>query len=400
MKVAFGTPFDAQLSFFQKKLALPTEWWDDILNEAHDRAFMVAGAMKADLLHDLQQAVEKAISGQSTLQDFRADFKAIVAKHGWTGWTGEDSAGGIAWRTRVIYQTNVATSYAAGRWKQLTDPDLIKLCPYWRYHHADGVLHPRPLHVAWNGLVLPWDHPFWKTHFPPNGWGCHCWIEAVDEAAYQDARAIGKGEAPEGWDTVNEKTGTPPGIDKGFAYAPGANTDTSLRDLVQDKLITYPPAISKALSRDVNRYINASESAATFASRVLADHSVTEPLWLGFVENATRIQAEAGIAENLQGYLVLLPSDAPRHVLLSHGHDGGGQRPAEPADYQEVWRVLAEADRIAPGAITMHGLESLVAWLQIGAEVFRAVFEVRPGKRNRALALLSLVIKTGGGGGG
>ena len=31
---------------------------------------------------------------------------------------------------------------------------------------------------------------------------------------------------------------------------------------------------------------------------------------------------------------------------------------------------------------------------EIGGEMFRAVFEVRAGKRNRALTLVSLVIKT------
>lgn len=34
-----------------------TEWWDDILGAAHDRAFIVAGAAKADF----RGAVEKAI---------------------------------------------------------------------------------------------------------------------------------------------------------------------------------------------------------------------------------------------------------------------------------------------------------------------------------------------------
>jgi uncharacterized protein with gpF-like domain len=29
----------------------------------------------------------------------------------------------------------------------------------------------RPMHAAWHNTVLPFDHPFWKTHYPPNGWG-------------------------------------------------------------------------------------------------------------------------------------------------------------------------------------------------------------------------------------
>ena len=52
MKFGFNTPFAEQIEFFRQKLNLPTEHWDDIMRETHDRAFVVAGAMKADLLDD------------------------------------------------------------------------------------------------------------------------------------------------------------------------------------------------------------------------------------------------------------------------------------------------------------------------------------------------------------
>lgn len=227
----FGTPWAEQIDFLRRKLDLPTEWWDDITGAAHDRAFIVAGAAKADLLQDLHTAVVDAASG-GALAGFRKDFKAVVAKHGWTGWTGEGSAAGEAWRTRIIYQTNMATSYAAGRYKQLTEPGFAALRPYWRYVHADGQLHPRPLHLAWNGLTLPLEHPFWKTHFAPNGWGCRCEIVAVAAPAPSAAT-----EPPAGWDKVDPATGTPPGIDPGFAYAPGANATTPLQALIDQKLI-------------------------------------------------------------------------------------------------------------------------------------------------------------------
>lgn len=229
--LGFGTPFDAQLTFFKNKLNLPTEQWDDIMNAAHDRAFIVAGVAKADLLQDLRDAVGSTMASGGGLNEFRRKFKDVVASHGWTGWTGEGSAQGEAWRTRVIYQTNMATSYAAGRYQQMTEPSFAAVRPFWKYVHADGVLHPRPLHMAWNGITLPKDHPFWQTHFAPNGWGCRCEIHPVK------APAPGAPGLPDGWDKIDPTTGAPVGIDRGFAYAPGANAATPLRSLVDQKLI-------------------------------------------------------------------------------------------------------------------------------------------------------------------
>ncbi|MDD5030376.1 MAG: phage minor head protein [Rhodoferax sp.] len=219
-------------------------FWDQII---------VAGAQKADLLNDLRRAVDKSIGGESIGQ-FRKDFAAAVAKSGWTGWTGEGTTAGVAWRTRIIYQTNIATSYAAGRWQQLNDPELLAVRPFWRYIHSDSVMSPRPQHKAWGaaGLTLPHDHPFWKTHFPPNGWGCHCSVQAVRGPKPGDATT-----PPEGWDSVDAKTGVPPGIDKGWAYAPGANARASLQSLVDAKLMKLSPELAQALRDEATLVLGA-----------------------------------------------------------------------------------------------------------------------------------------------
>jgi len=392
VQFGFGTPFFEQLEFFRKKLNLPSEHWDDIQREAHDRAFIVAGATKADLLDDLQQSVFSRMADGRGLEEFRKDFRRIVGERGWQGWTGEGSPGGFAWRTRVIYQTNMATSYAAGRYRQLTDPEYLQLRPYWRYKHADGVMNPRLQHVALNGLTLRYDHPFWKTHFPPNGWFCHCRVVPVDAREYAKAQAAGLAEPPAGWDEIDPKTGEQVGIAKGFGYTPGANADAPLRQFVQDKLITYPPAITRALSRDINRYINADERAVKWVAGVLADRSRTDPLWLGFVEDFETVSAAAEV--DVKGYMVTAPADAPRHVEASHGHDGNGQRPAEPLDYEAVVDVLNEPDALTAGKLNRHGGKTVVATKKIDGETYRAVFEVLTGKKSRMLSLLSLVIKT------
>ena len=385
---AWNAPFDAQLAFFRNKLNLPTERWTDIMRNAHDRAFMVAGAQGADLLHDLRGAIDTAISKGTGIEAFRKEFRNIVKKHGWASWTGQGYKAGEAWRTKVIYQTNMTTSYAAGRLEQLNDPDLVKVRPYWQYNHNDSVMYPRPEHVSWDGMVLPRDHAFWRTHYPPNGWGCQCWVSAVSKEAFLRATAAGKGAS------AASELGDITGIDKGFDYVPGAGVDLPLRQMVQDKLINYPPAITRALSADVNRHINATANVADFARRALDESQFDETLWLGFVENFDDVTKVAG--QDTKGHMVLLPAKAPRHHRKAHGHDGAGQRTATPADYAQIASVLAEPDSLRKGAKAERGNDTVIATKQIGQEVFRCVFEIRPGKRNRALALKSLVIKTGG----
>lgn len=157
-------PFEEAIEFFRQKLNLPTRTWKDILKGAHSRAFVVAGAIKEELIDDLRTSVGKGLIEGTTLNQFRKDFDNIVQKHGWT------YKGGTAWRTAVIFNTNLSVAYSAGHWKQMTDPDVVKARPYFRYVGSSSA-EPRTEHMKWYNLVLPADDPWWDTHYPPNGWG-------------------------------------------------------------------------------------------------------------------------------------------------------------------------------------------------------------------------------------
>jgi len=220
LALALKRPFAEQVAFFRGKLGnlVPTAKWDELWKAQHDRAFMVAGAAKADLLADLAGAVDKAIAEGETLEQFRKRFRQIVTDRGWHGWTGEGTKAGEAWRTRVIYETNLITSYSAGRLEQLRAGGYR----YWMYKHSDS-RNPRPHHRALDGVVLPADDPFWQTHYPPNGWGCRCRAVGVDGP--RSAQRLGGNfnkPLPRGWNTIDPKTGEPVGIDKGWGYMPGA----------------------------------------------------------------------------------------------------------------------------------------------------------------------------------
>jgi hypothetical protein len=246
IQFGFDLPFVEQAAFFRNKKIVPTAKWDDLKLSEHDHGFMVAGATKADLLNDLKAAIQKAIDTGSNIETFRKDFDSIVQKHGWTGWKGSETAKGRAWRTRIIYETNLATSYSAGRYQQLTEAEF----PYWIYRHNDSVRNPRLQHKAWNGLTLPANHSFWKSHFPINAFGCKCYVIGTDKKDY--AKQYGgdpNKPLPEDWDSIDPKTGAPIGIGKGFNYAPGSSNAATIK-AIRDKLPKLPYQVAKALIQD------------------------------------------------------------------------------------------------------------------------------------------------------
>ncbi|WP_081221449.1 phage minor head protein [Pseudoalteromonas luteoviolacea] len=219
MAVEYGDlPFNEAITFFRDKLSLPSESWDEIWQEAHDHAFIIAGAIEEDLLESLRDAVDKAIADGMSLKAFQSQFIDIVQRAGW------DYVGKPGWRSHVIYETNLRQSYNAGRYQQLQA--IKETRPFWMYKHGNSE-SPRVIHLQWDTLTLHADDPWWRAHYPSNGWGCKCRVLAMNERDLQRL-GLSVGKAPDNgmYDWVNKKTGevheVPVGIDPGFDYAPGA----------------------------------------------------------------------------------------------------------------------------------------------------------------------------------
>jgi phage gp29-like protein len=212
-------PFEEAIQFFRQKLGMKSETWSAIYASEHDHAFTVAGVMRDDMLSDFRLAIDTAIAEGTTYQTFLGDFDTIVARYGWS------YNGSRGWRSRTIYETNIRASYQAGRYAQMTDPDVLKYRPNWMYQHGDSI-RPRQMHLGWHGTVLPADDPWWESHYTPNGWGCKCRVTALSN---RDLARLDKkvGTAPNDgtFEWVNPATGEvrdiPRGIDPGWDYNPG-----------------------------------------------------------------------------------------------------------------------------------------------------------------------------------
>lgn len=295
-------PFKEQISFFSDKIPVPTRGWADVYGAEHDRAFMVAGIARMDVLADLQDATRRAAASGIGLREFRSALRKSQTEKGWA------FPGDFHQRSRLIYQTNMRSSYAAGREAQMADPALREAMPYKLYRHG-GSRDPRPEHLSWDGLVLRADDPWWDTHSPPNGWGCSCRSFLLDQAA-MDRMGLQLGSAPSvemRTVTVGQRSGNPRtvqvpvGIDPSFEHRPGASALGDLAQLYVSKAADLPAeagaaAVLGVLSRQrLLAALSAQHSA--WIDEVLATPATNRTVaWGALTPAAVRAAAEANIA--------------------------------------------------------------------------------------------------------
>ena len=216
--------------------------WRDTSADRHLVSFTVAKAAEMDILRDIRDAVDRAIAAGATFGQFRDDLEPLLRRRGWwgrqvmtdpvTGRTGTVQLGSVR-RLRIIFDTNIRMSYARGRWERI---ERVAENRPWLLYSAVLDERTRPRHRAWHGTLLRWDHPFWQSHYPPNGWKCRCGVRQLSDS---DVRRLGISPSdapPPDWDEMrawrNRRTGrihqVPRGIDPGFQFNAGR------RDPVED----------------------------------------------------------------------------------------------------------------------------------------------------------------------
>jgi len=283
-------PRDALDYFRDKDLRVGFDY-RDVWGQEHAHAFTVAKAMKLDILDDIRAGLDEALAEGKTFRDFAAEVKPKLQKKGWWGVkelidpeTGEreEVQLGSPRRLKTIYQSNLRSARAAGQWQraQRTKETL----PFLLYELGPSENH-RDEHVKWAGTLLPVDHPWWRDHMPPNGYGCKCRVRQVSrtEAERMEREGIQKPMAeleinpetglptgrrqrqvmpvrrePPPTETVsytNRRTGEITQVDQGLHPAwssnPGQDRVRVLRGQLADKADTVDQRLARATVRDV-----------------------------------------------------------------------------------------------------------------------------------------------------
>lgn len=175
----------AAFEHLQNKTLLPSFSHYDVWLYEHSVGFTVAKMMDMDLLAETKSAVVSALENGTDFRDFKNRLKPyLMAK----GWWGEqvmlDPVDGVAKtvqlgstrRLRVVFQTNLATAYAAGQWARIQENK--QMFPYLKYI-ASTAEHKRQSHMTYYGKIWAADDPIWQSIFPPNGYGCQCTVRQL-----------------------------------------------------------------------------------------------------------------------------------------------------------------------------------------------------------------------------
>ncbi|MBF2707509.1 phage head morphogenesis protein [Flavobacterium soyangense] len=160
------------------------EYYNTHLGKAFDLGYNSDSEFyDADLAQSLKNDIAKFSAFKET--SFRAQLESALTEDGkvvsWSDFKKKATELSVEYNQRWLkteYHHTVATANSVEQWKSFeADADLY---PNLRYNAVNDA-RTREKHQALDGLILPINHVFWKTHNVPLDWGCRCKLEQTDE---------------------------------------------------------------------------------------------------------------------------------------------------------------------------------------------------------------------------
>lgn len=147
-----------------KNIVLPNEFYSMDL-KTRQMATTVSFLSSLEQVETVIKSLNKTLASGGTFNDFQkliAESEIVLPKH----------------YLDNVFRTNIQNAYGHGRWQQQQRNKAKH--PYLMYS-AINDSRVRPAHLALDRIVLPFDHSFWLTHYPPLGFRCRCTVIALTE---------------------------------------------------------------------------------------------------------------------------------------------------------------------------------------------------------------------------
>jgi len=219
----------------ERDVVLPDEYYGKLVGVQRSQATTIAGLASLEQIKFVIDAVSKVLKDGGTFASFqeavkKGDMGIKLPKH----------------RLDNIFRTNMQASYARGRWDQ--QGRVMSTRPYLMYD-AINDSRTRAAHSAMDNTILHRDDPFWKTHYPPNGYRCRCTVISLSEKQAQK-RGI----------TVLPPVADP---DDGWDYNPGAEYVQGAKDALTVFDIPDKPRLAAAMKAKKKDIREASDRAGS-----------------------------------------------------------------------------------------------------------------------------------------
>lgn len=192
--------FKEASDWFRTRLPVTRDEWDGMRVAARRQAFTIAGTQQLDVVQAVMESLQSAVDKGTPIDKWRADVRASLAKK-------FGAAGDIQPSTLTTAFINAnQQAYNTGRWHQMNAPEVTAALPYKKF---DVVLDGKQSEIcdACKHTVLPHDHPWWQTHWPPLHHRCRSTVRALTERMAKRQGGVTK-SAPS------------PGISGDFGLAP------------------------------------------------------------------------------------------------------------------------------------------------------------------------------------
>jgi SPP1 gp7 family putative phage head morphogenesis protein len=167
-------PYEEAVRLFKGRLSVTKKEWEDLEPKLRFRSFTLAKLETYEAIEKIRQRLVGAIEKDESLVEIWPELKT-------------EGTSPFYWET--VYRTSIQTAYNAGRRTQIDKdkPDALELVVIDDQRTSDIC---RPLY----GLVLPYDDPFWQTHWPPFHFNCRTTVRSVYKAQKEEMEKI-PGEA-------------------------------------------------------------------------------------------------------------------------------------------------------------------------------------------------------------
>lgn len=179
--------FDEAVDFFLGRVVMTAAQVVALDADIQERAFWIGASLQLDQIQSVHDKITKAIESGEPFDDWRKRVRDTLT----------DDA-----HAETVFRNAAQKSYNAGRYRQMSDPDVLKFRPYWMF---DAVLDSRTTQTICkprDGVVLPAEHEFWQTATPPLHHRCRSSLRSLRESEAK-RRGISKQapdvDVPEGW---------------------------------------------------------------------------------------------------------------------------------------------------------------------------------------------------------